>query len=65
VSFRFYELLQVDGWITAAAADISFTAFWWKTITVGPWPSGPIWFVWVLLAFDLLACPLYPSHTGC
>ena len=38
---------------------ISFTAFWWKTITVGPWPSGPIWFVWVLLAFDLTASLLY------
>ena len=33
--------------------------FWWKTITVGPWPSGPIWFVWVLLAFDLTASLLY------
>src|SRR5947209_11641918 len=39
--------------------DISFTAFWWKTITVGPWPSGPIWFIWVLLAFDLFACLFY------
>jgi fucose 4-O-acetylase-like acetyltransferase len=39
--------------------DIGFAAFWWKTITVGPWPSGPIWFVWVLLVFDLLAMLLY------
>lgn len=39
--------------------DLSFAAFWWKTITVGPWPSGPIWFVWVLLGFDLLAMLLY------
>jgi peptidoglycan/LPS O-acetylase OafA/YrhL len=39
--------------------DIGFTAFWWKTVTAGPWPSGPIWFVWVLLAFDLTACVLY------
>ena len=39
--------------------DIGFAAFWWKTITVGPWPSGPIWFVWLLLAFDLLASVLY------
>ena len=39
--------------------DISFAAFWWKTVTVGPWPSGPIWFVWVLLALDLLAALLY------
>jgi fucose 4-O-acetylase-like acetyltransferase len=37
----------------------NFAAFWWKTVTVGPWPSGPIWFVWVLLAFDVLATVLY------
>ena len=39
--------------------DISFAAFWWKTVTVGPWPSGPVWFVWVLLALDVLAALLY------
>ena len=39
--------------------DLSFAAFWWKTVTAGPWPSGPIWFVWVLLAFGLLASVLY------
>src|SRR6516164_5904474 len=39
--------------------DVSFADFWWKTITEGPWPSGPIWFLWVLLAFDVLACLLY------
>src|ERR1700754_810364 len=39
--------------------NLTFAAFWWKTVTVGPWPSGPIWFVWVLLGFDLLASLLY------
>jgi surface polysaccharide O-acyltransferase-like enzyme len=39
--------------------DIGFTAFWWKTITAGPWPSGPLWFVWVLMVFDLTASLLY------
>jgi hypothetical protein len=39
--------------------EIGFAAFWWRTITVGPWPSGPIWFLWVLLSFDLVACLLY------
>lgn len=39
--------------------DIGFSEFWWKTITVGPWSSGPIWFVWVLLAFDLTASLLH------
>ena len=39
--------------------EVSFAAFWWKTVTVGPWPSGPIWFVWLLLTFDLTASQLY------
>jgi surface polysaccharide O-acyltransferase-like enzyme len=39
--------------------DIGFAAFWWKTITIGPWPSGPVWFVWVLLALNLAAAVLY------
>jgi peptidoglycan/LPS O-acetylase OafA/YrhL len=41
------------------APGLSFASFWWKTVTVGPWPSGPIWFVWVLFAFDLVASLLY------
>jgi hypothetical protein len=44
--------------------NIGFVEFWWKTITVGPWPSGPIWFVWVLLAFDLSASLLYRLSPG-
>jgi hypothetical protein len=39
--------------------EIGFSEFWWKMVTIGPWPSGPIWFVWVLLAFDLTASLLY------
>jgi len=44
--------------------DLGFAAYWWKTVTVGPWPSGPIWFVWVLLAFDLTATLLYRLSSG-
>ena len=29
-----------------------FAAFWAHMVTVGPWPSGPLWFVGALLAFD-------------
>jgi Acyltransferase family len=43
--------------------DIGFAAFWWKTITIGPWPSGPVWFIWVLLVFDLSAAVLYRVST--
>jgi hypothetical protein len=53
IPFAYYaiELRQHPG--------ISFSAFWWKTITEGPWPSGPVWFIWVLLVFDLVASQLY------
>jgi hypothetical protein len=47
-----------------AHPDVSFTAFWWGTITVGPWPSGPAWFVWVLLALDVLAAIIYRAAPG-
>ena len=40
---------------------IGFAAFWWKTITIGPWPSGPVWFVWVLLSFRPDGEPLVPD----
>src|ERR1700682_1256138 len=39
--------------------DFNFPHFWWRTITVGPWPSGPAWFLWVLLALDVLAAALW------
>ena len=35
--------------------DFNFFHFWWRTLTVGPWPSGPAWFLWVLLALDVIA----------
>jgi len=34
--------------------DFNFFHFWWRTLAVGPWPSGPAWFLWVLLAFDAI-----------
>jgi hypothetical protein len=39
--------------------EIGFSAFWWNMVRSGPWPSGPLWFVWVLLAFDVTASLLY------
>jgi surface polysaccharide O-acyltransferase-like enzyme len=33
--------------------DFSFFHFWWHTITIGPWPSGQSWFLWVLLVLDI------------
>lgn len=39
--------------------DFNFLHFWWHTLTIGPWPSGPAWFLWVLLALDIAAAALW------
>ncbi len=39
--------------------NAGFAGFWWKMVSVGPWPSGPLWFLWVLLTFDITASLLY------
>jgi peptidoglycan/LPS O-acetylase OafA/YrhL len=39
--------------------DFGFLHFWWHTLTIGPWPSGPAWFLWVLLAFDAIAAAVW------
>lgn len=32
--------------------------FWHEWMSLGNWPAGPAWFVWVLLAFDVVAAVL-------
>jgi len=44
--------------------NTTFAEFWWRTVTVGPWNSGPAWFVWVLLALDALAAIVYYALSG-
>ena len=44
--------------------DFNFFHFWWHTLTIGPWPSGPAWFLWVLLAFDIVAAALVRWRRG-
>jgi hypothetical protein len=35
-----------------------FAGFWQQWRSLGNWPAGPAWFVWLLLAFDLVAALL-------
>jgi surface polysaccharide O-acyltransferase-like enzyme len=44
--------------------DFNFFHFWWRMVTVGPWPSGQSWFLWVLLVFDLVAALLRTRMPG-
>ena len=36
-----------------AGGTPGFGGFWVTTVTVGPWPSGPPWFIAILLLFDV------------
>jgi surface polysaccharide O-acyltransferase-like enzyme len=46
---------------TAETTDFNFFHFWWHTITIGPWPSGAAWFLWVLLTLDAIAALLWAA----
>jgi surface polysaccharide O-acyltransferase-like enzyme len=50
--------------IELRSSSSGFRAYWWKTVTVGPWESGPLWFLGVLLAFDILAVIVYRIAPG-
>jgi len=39
--------------------DFNFLHYWWHTLTIGPWPSGPAWFLWVLLALDAIVAAIW------
>jgi hypothetical protein len=40
------------------SARATSAGFWAQWTSLGQWYSGPVWFVWVLLAFDALAAGL-------
>ncbi len=41
------------------AADPSWLAYWRHWTALPFWPGGPLWFLWQLLLFDLLALALF------
>jgi hypothetical protein len=41
------------------AADPGLAAYWQHWLALPLWPSGPPWFLWVLLAFDAAAATLF------
>jgi glucans biosynthesis protein C len=41
------------------AADPSWLAYWRHWTALPFWPGGPLWFLWELLLFDILALVLY------
>jgi hypothetical protein len=45
-------------------ADPSVSAFWRQWKSLGSWPAGPAWFLWVLLSFDCVAALLSRMSPG-
>jgi hypothetical protein len=41
--------------------DFNFFHFWYHMMATGPWPSGPAWFLWVLLALGVIAALLWAA----
>src|SRR6516162_4015013 len=41
------------------AVDPSWSAFWSHWIALPFWPSGPMWFLWLLLVFNVAAAGLF------
>ena len=39
--------------------DIGIFSFWQQCFSVRNWPGGPMWFIWVLLVFDLIAARVH------
>jgi peptidoglycan/LPS O-acetylase OafA/YrhL len=37
--------------------------FWRQWLSLGTWPSGPAWFIWVLLGFNVVAAVLFTLNS--
>jgi len=46
------------------AIDPGLAAFWQHWLALPFWPSGPMWFLWILLVFDLCAAGLHQFAPG-
>jgi peptidoglycan/LPS O-acetylase OafA/YrhL len=51
-------LAYYPSWLETGGAP-GFLRFWSGMVTTGPWPSGPAWFVGVLLVFDAAAALVF------
>jgi peptidoglycan/LPS O-acetylase OafA/YrhL len=51
-------LAYVPAYLQTGAAA-SWSGFWTEWLALDSWPAGPAWFLWVLLAFNLIAGALH------
>jgi peptidoglycan/LPS O-acetylase OafA/YrhL len=46
--------------LPASATDQGIAAYWRHWLALPLWPCGPMWFLWLLLLWDIAAAGLYP-----
>ena len=46
------------------AVDPAWPTFWTQWTALPFWPSGPMWFLWLLLAFNIIAAALFRLAPG-
>lgn len=51
-------LAYYPAYLQTGAAE-GLAGFWKQWLSLGNWPAGPAWFIWVLLAFDAVAAGLF------
>jgi peptidoglycan/LPS O-acetylase OafA/YrhL len=56
-------LAYVPAYLQTGAAA-SWSGFWTEWLALDSWPAGPAWFLWVLLAFNLVAVALHAVMPG-
>ena len=52
-------LAYYPAYLLTTAPQHSFSEFVHQWLSLGEWPAGPAWFVWLLLAFDVIAALVF------
>ncbi|WP_158745713.1 acyltransferase [Acidisphaera sp. L21] len=59
-AFTVVPLAYYPSWLQAGGVP-GFARFWVEMVTTGPWPSGPPWFLGVLLGFNTTVALAYAA----
>lgn len=57
----FAQLAYYPTWlqISSHSGHSDIPGFWHQWLSLGSWPAGPAWFIWVLFVFDCIAALLF------
>jgi hypothetical protein len=58
-------LAYYPAYLQSGSPQHSLAGFWQQWRSLGNWPAGPAWFIWMLLAFDCAAAALYKLAPNC